>query len=160
MQAGQHQRAIRPQYPPQLAQRGHPVVDVFDRQRAQGQVDTLIGQPIDRITQVVHAELTLAYSCPADLHHPRAVVEPHHLRPATDQFGSIKAWAARCVKDPLAPHISQQRQAGRPVVAGVIEPAPGMVEKLVSEYVVLRLAPYLAIHATDSSRRRSRAQLA
>ena len=97
MQAGQHQRAIRPQYPPQLAQRGHPVIDVFDRQRAQGQVDTLIGYPADRITQVVHAELTLAYSRPADLYHPRAVAEPHHRRPATDQFGSIKAWSARCV---------------------------------------------------------------
>jgi len=45
----------------------------------------------------VHAELTLAYSRPADLYHPRAVAEPHHLRPATDQFGSIKAWSARCV---------------------------------------------------------------
>ena len=31
MQAGQHQRAIWPQHPAQLAQGGHPVIGVFDR---------------------------------------------------------------------------------------------------------------------------------
>jgi hypothetical protein len=98
MQPGKYQRAIGPQDPPQLAQCGYPVIDVFDRQRAQGQVDTAIRQPADRITQVVHAELARAYPRPADLHHPRAVVGPHHLCPATEQFGSIKAWTACCVK--------------------------------------------------------------
>jgi hypothetical protein len=43
-----------------------------------------------------------AYPRPADLHHPRAMVEPHHLRPAPDQFGSVKARAACRIKDPLA----------------------------------------------------------
>jgi hypothetical protein len=154
MQAGQHQRAIWPQHPAQLAQGGHPVIDVFDRQRAQDQVDALIGQPADPIAQVVHAELALADPGPADLHHPRAVVEPHHLRPATDQLGGIKARAARCVQDPLARHIAQQRQAGWPVIAGVVEPAPGMAEKLISEYVVLRLAPNPGVHAAYSYSRR------
>jgi hypothetical protein len=106
MQPGQHQRAIGPQDPPQLAQRGYPVIDVLDRQRAQGQVDTGIGQPADPVTQVVHAELTLADPGPAELHHPRAVVEPHHLRPATDQLGCVQARSARSIEDPLARHIS------------------------------------------------------
>lgn len=79
----------------------------------------------------MHSELALADLRPAEFHHPRAVVEPHHLRPAAGQFGGVKTQAARRVKDPLARHISQQRQAGRPVVAGVEEPVPGVVEKLV-----------------------------
>jgi hypothetical protein len=104
----------------------------------------------------VHAELALAYPGPADLHHPRAVVEPHHLRPATDQFGGIKARAARCVQDPLARHVAQQRQAGWPVIVGVVESALGMAEKLISEYVILRLAPHLGVHAAYSYSRRGR----
>ena len=118
MQAGQHQRAIWPQHPAQLVQGGHPVIDVFDRQRAQGQVDTFIGQPADPIAQVVHAELTLAYPGPADLHHPRAVVEPCHLRPATDQFGGIKGPGRTLRPGPRLPVTSPSsaRQAG-PVIA-------------------------------------------
>jgi len=83
------------------------------------------------------------------------VVEPHHLRPATDQLGGIQARAARSIEDPLARHIAQQRQAGWPVVAGVIEPALGVAEELLSEYVVLRFASYPGVHAAYSLPRRS-----
>jgi hypothetical protein len=72
------------------------------------------------------------------------VVDPHHLRPSANQLGSIKPRAARRIKDPFAGHISQQRQAGRPVIASVVETALGVIEELIGEYVILRLTSYIA----------------
>src|ERR1022692_5243003 len=87
----------------------------------------------------MHPEVALPDPRTADLHHARAVVEPHHLRPAADQLPGIQARAARCVKDPLARDISQQCQASRPVVICVEEPVLGMFEELIREDVVLML---------------------
>jgi hypothetical protein len=76
----EHQGATGAQPPAQLPQGSHPVIDVFDRQRAQHQIDAAIRQPADRICQVMHPELALPDPRPADLHHPGAVVEwvPDH----------------------------------------------------------------------------------
>jgi hypothetical protein len=76
-----------------------------------------------RLTQVVHSEVALPDACPADLHHPRALVKAGHLSPAADQLLRVQARPARRVKNPLAGHIAEQRQARRPIVIGVEEPA-------------------------------------
>jgi hypothetical protein len=124
MQARQHQCAARPEHAAQLAQRGDPVIDVLDGQRAQGQVDAVIGQPAKRVSQVVHPELAARYPAPGDVHHAGAVVEPGHSRAAAGQFRGIQSRAAGRVKNPLASDIAKQRQARRAVVVGVENPDP------------------------------------
>src|SRR5438270_6636808 len=98
----------------------------------------------------MNLELAVWDPRPADFHHSRAVVEPRHLRPAADQIPRVQARSARRVKDLLARDISQQRQARRPVVIGVEEPALGMVKELIRERLVLGIPPYLAVHAAHS----------
>jgi hypothetical protein len=75
------------------------------------------------------------------------VVKAGHLRPAADQLSSVKARPAGRVQDPLAGDVSQQLQAGGPVVMGVEEPVLGMIQELISENLVLRLAPHRTVHA-------------
>jgi hypothetical protein len=74
---------------------------------------------------------------------------PHHLRPAAYQFFGLQPRATRRVKNPLARDISQQRQAGRPVVMGVKKPVLCMLEEFIRKHVVLRLPPHLAVHAAN-----------
>jgi hypothetical protein len=102
----------------------------------------------------VHAEVALAESLAADLHHPGALVETGHLRPAAQEFPGIEAGAAGRVEDPLARHVAEQRQAGGPVVVGVIEPVACVLEELPGEHAVLGLASGSFAHPPILPRRR------
>src|SRR5262249_1177331 len=143
----QHQGAVGAQHPPQFPQRADPVIDVFDRQRAQGKIDAGIGQPADPVAQVVHPEVALPDAGLADLHHARALVEPGHPGTTPDEFGGVQAGAARRVEDPLAGHVAEQGQARRAVVVGVVEAVLGVLGELIGEHVVLGIPPHPAVHA-------------
>lgn len=89
MLAGQHQRAAGPQDPAQLLQRLDAVIDVFDGQRAQRQVDRCVGQSGDWVTEVVYTEVALAGPFPADFDHSGAVIEADDAGAAAQEFRRV-----------------------------------------------------------------------
>jgi hypothetical protein len=63
-------------------------------------------EPVDRITEVMNAEVALPDLSPAYLNHPLALVKPCHLRPAANQFGGIQPEPARGVQHSLVLHVA------------------------------------------------------
>jgi hypothetical protein len=67
-----------------------------------------------RLSQVVHSEIAVPDACPADLHHPRALVKVGHLSPAADQLPGVQARPHAASRTRLpATSPSSARHAGR-----------------------------------------------
>ncbi len=98
------------------------------------------------------AELPGRDPCTADLHHPPALIEAHHLRATEHQLLGVEAGPARRVQNPPPVDISEQLQARRPVQVGVVEPVLRVAVELVGEDVVLRRATHPVTHGGSMPR--------
>jgi len=79
-------------------------------------------------------------------HHPRALVEADHLSVASGQFRGVQYGAASGVQHPPAGEITQQRQACRSVVMGVVDPIGWVSAEVVGKHFVLRRITHLTNH--------------
>lgn len=96
----------------------------MDHERHHSGVERPIGEPAERLAQVVDSDIEVVpAACAGEPHHLGALVQPHDLGTTREQLLGVEARPAANVEDSTSPHLSEDLENGRTIVEGVVRAA-------------------------------------